>query len=58
VAADRYVFLDAGASNTLWLRPGSYRLRSVDAAGTVRSEQSLQVPAPDAVPAATTPVSR
>lgn len=48
VAADRYVFLEAGASNALWLRPGSYRLRSVDAAGTQLMERPLQVQAPRA----------
>jgi hypothetical protein len=54
VAADRYVFLEAGAGNTLWLRPGSYRLRSVDAAGTELIERPLQVLAPPAGPAAST----
>jgi hypothetical protein len=43
VAADRYVFLERGASNKLWLEPGAYRLRSVDAQGKVLSERSLQV---------------
>lgn len=45
VAADRYVFLEGGAGNTLWLRPGRYRLRSVDAAGKVLAERPVQVKA-------------
>lgn len=45
VAADRYVFLEGGSDNTLWLRPGRYRLRSTDVAGKVLAERSLQVDA-------------
>lgn len=43
VAADRYVFLENGAGNTLWLRPGRYRLRSLDIAGKVLAERPVQV---------------
>lgn len=43
LAADRYVFLERGAGNTLWLRPGGYRLRSVDADGTVLGERAIRV---------------
>jgi hypothetical protein len=45
VAADRYVFLEKGGGNTLWLRPGHYRLRSLDAAGKVLAERPVQVDA-------------
>jgi hypothetical protein len=45
VAADRYVFLEKGAGNTLWLRPGRYRLRSMDATGRVLAERSAEVEA-------------
>jgi len=43
VAADRYVFLENGPGNTLWLRPGRYRLRSLDIAGKVLVERPAQV---------------
>jgi hypothetical protein len=43
VAADRYVFLESGTGNVLWLRPGSYRLRSLDLAGKVLAERSVRV---------------
>ncbi|MGN2252402.1 hypothetical protein ACFWZ4_03440 [Frateuria sp. GZRe12] len=43
VAADRYVFLEGGSNNTLWLRPGRYRLRSMNAAGKVLTERPMQV---------------
>ncbi|UGB37119.1 hypothetical protein [Frateuria soli] len=45
VAADRYVFLEGGSDNALWLRPGSYRLRSLNIAGKVLSERTVQVDA-------------
>ena len=45
VAADRYVFLEDGSDNTLWLRPGRYRLRSMNAAGKVLAEHPVQVDA-------------
>ncbi|WP_424683622.1 hypothetical protein [Frateuria sp. YIM B11624] len=45
VAADRYVFLEKGDGNTLWLRPGRYRLRSLDATGKVLAERPVQVDA-------------
>lgn len=45
VAADRYVFLEGGAGNTLWLRPGRYRLRSLDAAGKVLATRPVSVDA-------------
>lgn len=45
VAADRYVFLENGPDATLWLRPGRYRLRSVDIAGKVLAERPVQVDA-------------
>jgi hypothetical protein len=43
VAADRYVFLEKGRRNTLWLRPGHYRLRSVDTTGKVLAEKPAEV---------------
>lgn len=43
VAADRYVFLENIADNTLWLRPGRYRLRSLDITGKVLAERSVEV---------------
>jgi len=45
VAADRYVFLENGGDNTLWLRPGRYRLRSVNTAGKVLAERPVRVDA-------------
>jgi hypothetical protein len=38
------VFLEKGAGNTLWLRPGRYRLRSMDATGRVLAEREQWVP--------------
>lgn len=43
LAADRYVFLERSSGNSLWLRPGQYRLRGVDAMGKPLSERSIQV---------------
>lgn len=43
IAADRYVFLEGRANNALWLRPGSYRLRSLDTAGKVLAERNVRV---------------
>jgi hypothetical protein len=43
VAADRYVFLQRNNANKLWLRPGQYRLRSMDADGAVLHEQTVEV---------------
>jgi len=42
VAADRYVFLENGSGNTLWLRPGRYRLRGMNTAGKVLGERSVE----------------
>lgn len=43
IAADRYLFLERKSSNKLWLRQGSYRLRSVDADGKVLEESAIEV---------------
>ncbi|HEV2539705.1 MAG TPA: hypothetical protein VGU03_08350 [Frateuria sp.] len=43
VAADRYVFLEHGPANVLWLQPGAYRVRGVGPEGKVLSERALQV---------------
>ena len=43
IAADRYVFLEGHARNSLWLRPGAYRLRGVDATGKVLVERNVRV---------------
>ena len=43
IAADRYVFLEGRANNALWLRPGAYRLRSLDATGKVLAERNVRV---------------
>ncbi|MEI7037757.1 hypothetical protein [Fulvimonas yonginensis] len=43
VAADRYLFLKRGARNQLWLRPGAYRLRSLDANGKVLAQATINV---------------
>lgn len=45
VAADRYVFLERGPANVLWLQPGAYRVRSVGPSGMVLGERTLQVEA-------------
>jgi hypothetical protein len=45
VAADRYVFLERGPANVLWLQPGAYRVRGVGPEGRVLSERALQVDA-------------
>lgn len=45
VAADRYLFLEKGKGNLLYLRPGAYRLRWVDVGGKVLSSRPLEVPA-------------
>lgn len=44
IAADRYAFLAAPASSTLYLRPGAYRLRAANMFGRTLSSQTLQVP--------------
>jgi len=44
IAADRYAFLTAPASSTLYLRPGAYRLRAANMFGRTLSSQTLQVP--------------
>lgn len=43
VAADRYVFLQAGQSSALYLRPGIYRIRYVDAAAKVVDQKRIEV---------------
>jgi hypothetical protein len=43
LAADRYVFLERGSGNSLWLRPGRYRLRGLDAAGEPLAERTIEV---------------
>lgn len=45
VAADRYVFLQK-AKNVLYLQPGSYRLRTVNADGRTLDEHDVQVAKP------------
>lgn len=44
IAADRYAFLAAPASSTLYLRPGTYRLRAANLFGRALSTQTMQVP--------------
>lgn len=41
VAADRYLFLTAPDASRLYLFPGAYRLRAVDARGHTLAEQSI-----------------
>ena len=43
VAADRYLFLQAGKTSALYLRPGAYRIRYVNAQGAVADRQSIKV---------------
>ncbi|MDO1528041.1 hypothetical protein QMK61_04265 [Fulvimonas sp. R45] len=43
VPADRYTFLHEDTQNTLYLYPGQYRLRAVDAAGHVLGTRTLDV---------------
>jgi hypothetical protein len=45
VAADRYVFLERGPANVLWLHPGAYRVRGVGPEGKVLGERALRVEA-------------
>ena len=42
-AADRYAFMESNAASKLYLRPGSYRLRALNDAGTTLSERVIQV---------------
>jgi hypothetical protein len=42
IAADRYVFLQK-AKNMLYLRPGTYRLRTIDIDGRTLDERDIQV---------------
>lgn len=42
IAADRYVFL-RGDKNVLYLRPGTYRLRTIDVGGRTLDERDIQV---------------
>jgi hypothetical protein len=42
VTADRYLFLQKDARNTLYLRPGEYRLRTVDANNVTLNEHVIQ----------------
>ena len=42
-AADRYAFMESNAASKLYLRPGSYRLRALNDAGTTLSERIIQV---------------
>jgi hypothetical protein len=44
VAADRYVFLEPGRNNSLWLQPDDYRLRSMNVEGRVLDEERVHVP--------------
>lgn len=44
IAADRYAFLAAPASSTLYLRPGTYSLHAANMFGRTLSNQALQVP--------------
>jgi hypothetical protein len=46
VAADRYLFLQQGAKNMLYLHPGAYRLRTVDANNNTLNEQAIQAVKP------------
>jgi hypothetical protein len=43
VPADRQLIDDGNASSTLYLKPGEYRIRAIDAANTVLMRQSLRV---------------
>jgi hypothetical protein len=45
VTADRYLFLQQGARNVLYLRPGEYRLRTVDANSDTLNEHVIQAAA-------------
>lgn len=45
IAADRYLFLQPKKGNVLYLRPGKYRLRWIDTAGSVLAERPLRVEA-------------
>jgi hypothetical protein len=45
IQADRYVFLRK-ARNTLFLRPGTYRLRTRNAAGRTLDERDIRVAKP------------
>ena len=42
VTADRYLFLQQDAKNVLYLRPGEYRLRTVDADNNTLNEHLIQ----------------
>jgi hypothetical protein len=42
VTADRYLFLQKDARNVLYLRPGEYRLRTVDANNDTLNEHVIQ----------------
>ena len=44
-AADRYAFIAASSSTTLYLRPGTYRLRASDVFGRTLSTQSISIQA-------------
>ncbi len=44
IAADRYAFISDHAASTLYLRPGSYRLRASDVRGRTLSTQSVTIP--------------
>jgi len=48
VAADRYAFMKGNAISTLYLFPGRYRLRSLDAKGKTLNVRSIAVDAPRA----------
>jgi hypothetical protein len=52
IAADRYAFMKGDAISELYLFPGRYRLRSLDAAGKTLNERSITV---DAHPASKSP---
>ena len=46
VTADRYLFLQQGAKNMLYLQPGAYRLRTVDANNNTLNEHAIQTVMP------------
>jgi hypothetical protein len=46
IAADRYAFMKGDAISNLYLFPGHYRLRSLDAKGRVLNERPITVDAP------------
>jgi hypothetical protein len=47
IAADRYVFLNPDSHSELYLKPGRYQLRVSQADGTLMSNRTIEVRAPD-----------